>query len=297
MNQLELHQLRCLVMLAEELNFGRAATRLHMSQPPLTRIVAEAERIVGVRLFERTTRRVSLTPVGEVLITEARTLLTRLDSAADTVRTAIRQQAGQLRLVYTPLALQTVVPQIVSQLRQSEHVVAVDLVEMTGDAQKEQLCRGDGVMGFCDEPLTGDGLESVLLHREPLRILVTENHPHANNDTFAFAGLARETIILHERDEYPRYYDRVIGACKASGLAPQIHHRAPRQNCLALVTAGVGVLLIPANFLFSNIAGLRVLPISDAPESLCAEVWAVFPPDNRSPFGKILRRIVRAIAL
>lgn len=293
MNQIELHHLRCLVTLAEELNFGRAAERLHMSQPPLTRILFEVERVVGARLFERTTRRVRLTAVGEVFIIEARAVLARMGMAMDTVRAAVRHQSGQLRLAYTPLALMTVLPQIVSSLREREHDVSVDLVELPAGAQRESLHGGHVDMSFADEPIELDGFTNVLLHRESLRVLVPSDHRFAGENSLPFVALAEETIILHARHEYPRYHDRVIGACAESGFSPNVYHREAQQNCLALVTAGQGILLSPAKVSHTFASGLRCLPLEDAPSALCTEVWAVLPTTSGSLHLETLRRVIQ----
>ena len=306
MNQIELHHFRCLVMLAEELNFGRAASRLHLSQPPLTRIVSEVERFVGARLFERTTRRVSLTPVGEVFISEARALLARADTAMESVRAAVRRQSGQLRLAYTPLALQTVLPEILSELREQEHEVNIDLVELSGGAQWEAL-RGRHVdMVFADEPVISEGVEgsaegvkgfiSQRLHKESLHVVLPEHHPLAGFRSLKLVALAEETFILHARHEHPQYYDRVLGSCQEAGFVPRIYHREAQQNCPALVAAGKGILLAPANPHPVVTPGFRRIPLETTPSRLCWEVWAVLPTDPGSPYLEALRSIIRTRA-
>lgn len=299
MNPLELHHFRCLVTLAEELNFGRAAARLHMSQPPLTRIVSDVERHVGARLFERTTRRVRLTPVGEVFIAEARALLLRVDAAMDSVQAAVRRQSGQLRLAYTSLALQTVLPEILSALREREHDVKIDLVELVGMAQREALSAGHVDMGFVAEPFTekgesGDDFASLLLHREDLLAILPDDHPLSGKPSLKLADLAEETFILHARQEYPRYYGRFLEACENAGFTPKIHHREARQNCSALVAAGKGILLAPANHQPFSTSGFRRIPLEATPLPLYWEVWAIFPRTSNSPYLETLRAVIEA---
>jgi DNA-binding transcriptional LysR family regulator len=299
MNQLELHHFRCLVTLAEELNFGRAAARLHMSQPPLTRIVSEVERLVGARLFERTTRRVSLTPVGEVFVAEARVLLTRADAAMESVRAAVRRQGGQIRLAYTPLALQTVLPEILSGLREREHEVSIDLAELAGPAQRAALYEGHVDAGFADEPFGAEGAEaegfrSLLLHREALQVVLPDHHPLAGEESVTLADLAGETFILHAQHEYPRYYARVLEACQEAGFAPKVYHRGAGQNCSALVAAGQGVLLAPANLHPLPPPGFRRIRLKPTPLPLHCEVWAILPTSPGSPYLETLREAIHA---
>lgn len=298
MNLLDLTHCRYLVILAEELNFGRAAARLHISQPPLTRMVAEVERLVGARLFERTTRRVRLTPVGEVFVAEARALLLRADSALENVRAAVRRQSGQLRLAYTPLALQTVLPEILSALREQEHDVNIDLVELSGTAQQEALDSGQVDMGFANESLEAQGMAledftSLLLHRESLQVVLPDGHPLVGTSTLRLADLAGETFILHTRDDYPRYYDRVLQACREAGFTPNIYQREARQNCSALVAAGQGILLAPAAPQPLAHPGFNRVSLEPNP-LLYWEVWAILPIAAGSPYLETLRRVVQA---
>ncbi|MGC4045608.1 MAG: LysR substrate-binding domain-containing protein [Armatimonas sp.] len=296
MNSLELHQLRCLVVLAEELNFGRAATRLHMSQPPLTRLVADVERLVGARLFERTTRRVQLTNVGEVFISEARAVLARADSALETVRSAVRKQTGQLRLAYTPLALQTILPELLSALREQEHDISIDLIEQSNLELYEALQRGHIDLCFTNDPLEQTGFQSYLVHREALQVMLPESHPLARKTYLAFGELAQETFILHPPQEYPAYYARVLAACQEAGFMPRVQHRDAQQNCLALVAAGQGVLLSPAYPHFHSSPGFRRVPLAPVPKGLHSDVWAVIPEATGSPYLEKLRRLIQVQA-
>ncbi|MBC8139235.1 MAG: LysR family transcriptional regulator [Fibrella sp.] len=294
MNEIELRHLRCIVTLAEERNFGRAATRLHMSQPPLTRLLSEIERIVGAKLFERTTRRVALTATGAVFVAEAEAVLARAETAMEAVGAAVRRQSGQLRIAYTPLALQTVLPKIIARLREREHDVSVDLVELTGEQQREALVGAHVDMGFSDEPTENSGFDSLLLHRETLRVLLPENHRLAATDSVPFSDLAGETFILHARSEYPGYFDRVVAACQEGGWAPKIYQREAGQNCLALVTAGRGVLFTSVHFGQESLPGLRYLAVRDAPADISAEVWAIVPRASGSAHLESLREIVQS---
>lgn len=294
MDDLELHHLRCIVTLAEELNFGRAAARLHMSQPPLSRMLAEVEHSVGARLFERTTRRVSPTPVGEVFVAEARAVLARSEEALERVRAAVRRQSGKLRIAYTWLALRTVLPSLLAQLRERDHDVSVDLVELPGEAQREALGSGHVELAFSDAPLELDGFESRLLHQEELNVVLNADHPLAGAAQIELGALAGETLILHPRHEYPRYYDHLMRACEEAGFTPKVYHREPRQNCLALVTAGRGVLMSPGHDAHSLLPGLQCVPLERVPGSLRAEVWAVLPVATDLAPVALFREIIHA---
>lgn len=292
-NQIELSDLRAVVMLAEELNFGRAAERLSMSQPPLTRLVADVEKGVGARLFERTTRRVALTPVGEVFVAEARATLARMDDAMQAVSAAARRQTGHLRLAYTPLALQTVLPRLLAALRERDHDASIDLLELFGQAQTEALSSGRIDLAFADGPPAGAEFGSLCLYREPLDLLVPEGHPLAGRASVTLEDLGETPLILHSRSDYPDYYDRILAASAALPVPLTLRERRPGENCLALVIGGAGVLLTPGSMGGVPAPGLRCLPVQTS-VPLLAEVWAVWSLSALSAPVKALIALVQA---
>lgn len=292
-NQIELSDLRAVVMLAEDLNFGRAAERLSMSQPPLTRLVADVEKGVGARLFERTTRRVALTPVGEVFVAEARATLARMDEAMQAVSAAARRQTGHLRLAYTPLALQTVLPRLLAALRERDHDASIDLLELFGQAQTEALLSGRIDLAFADGPPAGAEFGSLCLHREPLDLLVPEGHPLAGRASVTLEDLGETPLILHSRSDYPDYYDRILAASAALPVPLTLRERRPGENCLALVIGGAGVLLTPGSMGGVPAPGLRCLPVQTS-VPLLAEVWAVWSLSALSAPVKALIALVQA---
>jgi len=292
-NRIELRHLRCLVALAEELNFGRAAERLHMSQPPLTRLIADVEKTLGAKLFARTTRRVALTPVGEVFAAEAQAVLSRVEEALESVTAAVLRQAGQLRLAYVPLALQTVLPRLLAAFRAQDHDARIDLIELLGEAQAGALASGRVDMAFTDRPIKGAGHENLLLHREPLSLLVPEAHPLAVRGSVSLEELRGEPVILHPRHEYPDYYDRIIAAYESVGVSPNVRQREPGQNCMALVIGGAGLLLVPTSRNRFQSPGLRCVGVETSPP-FYAEVWAAWRKEHPSACVGALVRLAQA---
>lgn len=264
-----------------------------MSQPPLTRLVADVEKGVGARLFERTTRRVALTPVGEVFVAEARATLARMDEAMQAVSAAARRQTGHLRLAYTPLALQTVLPRLLAALRERDHDASIDLLELFGQAQTEALLSGRIDLAFADGPPAGAEFGSLCLHREPLDLLVPEGHPLAGRASVTLEDLGETPLILHSRSDYPDYYDRILAASAALPVPLTLRERRPGENCLALVIGGAGVLLTPGSMGGVPAPGLRCLPVQTS-VPLLAEVWAVWSLSALSAPVKALIALVQA---
>ncbi len=288
-NEIELGHLRAVVALAEELNFGRAAMRLTMSQPPLTRLIIAVEHAVGAKLFARTTRRVSLTAAGGVFVAEARAVLARMEEALEATAAAIDRERGSLRLAYTPLALQTVLPPLLALLRERDHDVRIDLVQWAGAVPPDMFTRGRIDLAFADAPMPG--LESRRLHRETLSLIVPDRHPLASRSAVSLEDISRETLIVHPRPECPDYHDRLHAAYAAAGLTPNLREREPGQNCIALVLSGAGLLLSPMHPERFQVAGLHSITVeTDAP--LYAEVWAVWP---KTPVSARVQALIEII--
>ncbi|RZL89405.1 MAG: LysR family transcriptional regulator, partial [Variovorax sp.] len=166
----DLRAWRQFVAVAEELHFGRAAARLHMTQPPVTQAIAQLERTLGVRLFDRTQRRVALTPAGEALLPDVRELLARAHALPRRARAAAAGEVGRVRLAFVSTIGFERLPVWVRAFRAQCPDVALELVEATGDVQLEALARGDidaGLMlhspGFA--PV---GLDSLPVSTEPM---------------------------------------------------------------------------------------------------------------------------------
>ncbi len=205
---------------------------------------------------------------------------------------AAQRQAGQLRLAYTALALQTVLPRLLAAFREQEHDARIDLAGLPGEAQQEALAAGRVDMAFADEPLQRVGYENLLLHREPLSLVVPEAHPLATRASILLQEIGGDPLILHPRHEYPAYYDRIMAACEASGITPNIRQREAGQNCMALVVGGAGLLLTPTSFHHFQAPGLRCIGI-ETPLPLSAEVWAVWPREHASARTGALVRVVQ----
>ncbi|MDP2742999.1 MAG: LysR family transcriptional regulator, partial [Hydrogenophaga sp.] len=146
--RIELRQWRQFVALAEELHFGRAAIRLHMTQPPLTQAIAGLEAALGVRLFERTRRSVQITSAGAALLPEVRELLTRAQALPELARAAAAGELGRLRLAFVSTVGFDLLPRWVRVFRERWPNVALELIEATGDVQLDLLSRGEVDAGF-----------------------------------------------------------------------------------------------------------------------------------------------------
>ncbi len=247
---IELRLWRQFVAVAEELHFGRAAQRLHMTQPPLTQAIALLERALGLRLFERTKRSVALTPAGAALLPEARDLLARAQALPAHARSAAAGEVGRLRLAFVSTVGFDLLPRWVRAFREQYPRVELDLLEATGDVQLEGLARGDIDAGFMlhSPGFAPPGLNHCLIAREPLVVALPEQHPLAAQEKIALQDVLAEPLVIFPRRILPSVYDAVFALYHAAGRSPLIAQEAIQmQTIVNLVSAGLGVAWVPGS--------------------------------------------------
>ena len=184
---MELRQLKYFVAVAEELNFRRAAEKLYMQQPPLSRQIRQLETELGVELFHRTKRSVSLTAAGQAFLAEARLTLTQAQRAAFAARQAV--PTDKLTIGFSICAFDRVLPEIIHKFRQQYRETQVNLTEMSKEKQIQALLDRQIDIGFCYAPINNPQLDSVNILSEPLAVVLPPNHPlvHQEKDRTAIA--------------------------------------------------------------------------------------------------------------
>ncbi|GAB7548455.1 LysR family transcriptional regulator [Cupriavidus sp. 8B] len=248
---IELRRLRAFVVLAEEGHVTRAAERLGMQQPPLTRLLRGLEEELGVLLMRRLPRGVRPTEAGLALLEEARAVLARAEGVADVVRRAAAGEQGRLAVGFTSsAALHPFVPAVLRRFRESVPGVAVTLEEAGTSELVDAILHERLDAAFVRSPVgstAGLVLDAVL--EEPMLAALPAGHPlAAQAGALPLAALAREPFILYRRPAGPGLYDAILTACRAAGFSPLVAQEAPRLPAtLSLVAAGLGVSVVPAS--------------------------------------------------
>lgn len=256
---MDLQHFRCFIVLAEKLNFRRAADALHLSQPHLTRLIAQIEKETGTSLFYRTTRRVSLTPAGEVFLAEARAILMRVEQAIYATRQAA--EPDSLSIAFTEMARHSVVPKILSVFRDRYSHIKLSILEACTEEQVEALHEAKVDIGFLHPPLRSQLLEVLPIYQERFMIALPSNHPLARQTEISFTDLVDETLILYAREHGPVLYDFILDLCQQARFSPKIHHLEPGQTLLSLVTAQIGVCFLTPSMQSAANSGIFCLPI------------------------------------
>jgi DNA-binding transcriptional LysR family regulator len=290
---MELRQLRYFVAVAEELHFRRAAARLHISQPPLSQQIAALEDELGVRLLERTRRRVEMTPAGEAFLRDARATLAELDVAVSTARAIDAGQEGVLRVGFVGSALLSIVPSTVQRFRRTRPGIEIELRERSTVEQLRAVSTGLVDVGLVRPPIeTDESLHTEVVMRERTVAAIPEGHPLARLRRVPLRRLATQPLVLFPRRQAPGYHDLLIGRLAATGSTPQIAQYAPEMMTLiGLVAAGIGVSPVPASVTHLAIDGVTYRPLSGAPDT---ELVAVTRAAEQSPVVRAFLAEARA---
>lgn len=282
MDHIDLRSLQCFVSVAEELNFAKAARRLNLSQPPLTKRIKLLEEQLGVVLFERTTRSVRLTAAGSVLLREARRLFEHSIAMQRAVQHVNPAGAGTLRIGFVNTAFLSVILPHLPKLTARLGAVEYTWSELTAPEQVVALRHMQLDLAFVHTPLEYPGLSGRVLLKERFVAALSTGHRLANRQSIRLHELAGETFAFFPREIAPQYHDMVLMACNRAGFAPQVQHQT--RNFLALImlpASGCGVSVVPASAARLSIPGLKLVPIES--NVLRSDLVMLWNPANTAP--------------
>ena len=224
---LELRHLRYFIAVAEELNFSRAAERLHMAQPPLSVAIRQLEQELGTDLFLRTTREVQLTDAGQAFLDGARRTLTELEHAESDAKRTAAGELGRLSVAFSWSARFEILPELGQAFRTNHPDVELRTEQMWNAKMPQALLSGeiDVAISLCPERVSE--CSYLTIRREPVAVVLAEAHPLAAAESTPLEALAAEQFLMFPRDLAPRLYDFMLGLCRRAGFEPQrvIPHR------------------------------------------------------------------------
>ncbi|GLY05528.1 MULTISPECIES: LysR family transcriptional regulator [Actinoplanes] len=286
-----LEQLRGLVAVAEELHFGRAATRLRMTQPPLSRQIQKLEAAVGAQLLNRDNRRVALTPAGEAFLAEARRILAIAEAAPELAQRISSGSRGLVRLAFTSASTFGTLGRLLNELELELPEVHIELFEMVTREQIAALAAGDIDLGLARPPFDPERFSSRILHREPLSLAVQEDHDLAHLDRPVVPDdLVTEPLIFHSQAKARYFYDLVVSMVPLS-QERVVHTVSQVMTMLWLVSAGRGVAFVPASAGVVGVPGVVLVPIATPiPEPV--ELHLLWPRQSGNP---ALPRVLAAL--
>jgi DNA-binding transcriptional LysR family regulator len=272
-SMLSLEQVRGFVTVAEEGSFRRAAERLRMTQPPLSRQIQKLERDIGVELFDRTQRQVELTPAGVIFLTEARRLLALAEAAPGTARLVAAGRAGTVRIGFTAASGFGFLGRFLNHIEQGLSDVEVVLREMVSSEQFENLRSGKLDLALARPPFDPAEFDSRLVHSEHLVLAVPERHRLATDGPVEVEELGGEALLVYAPGP-ARYFADLVARILAAVPYTSTHELTQVHTMLALVAAGRGLALVPESATHLHPDGVRFRPLDgiDDPAVLHA-VW------------------------
>jgi DNA-binding transcriptional LysR family regulator len=289
----ELRHFRYFLAVAEELHFGRAASRLQIAQPALSQQIQKLEREIGVTLFHRTKRQVELSAAGQAMLRPARQALVEAEAAVEEAQRAARGETGHLRIGFVESAAMTFVPRAVGRFSADHPEVGLSLSELSVDAQVDGLRSGLLDIGILRLPTATEGLALAALGDEGLVVAVPDSHPLAGRKRVGARALAGEPLILLARTMVPGLHDQVITLLQRHGGANIAQEATSIQAVLGLVAAGLGVSLLPASVTSLTRRGISFATLAESPRSTMQMAWR---ESDRSPLTAAFLEAARADA-
>ncbi len=265
---MELRHLRYFVAVAEELHFGRAAARMHISQPPLSQQIRRLEQALGTTLFHRTQRHVQLTHAGQVLLAHIKPLLARWDETPGILAAAQRGDAGFLRVGFTAASAYYLIPTAIGTFTRQFPAVELTLHEMISNDQVQDLLQDRLDVGLMRPHARHPQLMNRKLLQEPFMVVLPTHHPLAAREAIDLPSLQGLPVISFTPDNSPYLRDMVEGLLSRNGHKPAIAQRATQPHTLvSLVAAGLGIALVPELTSRNRLDGVvyRPLAVDDPP--------------------------------
>ena len=293
---MELRHLRYFVAVAETENVSRAALKLHVSQPALSRQVSDLEDEIGFLLLERSAKSVRLTDAGRIFLTEARAVLVRTEEAVKAARAVATGERGELNVGYAPTPTVRILPATLRAFQAERPGVRVKLHDLTTDEMIVGLRKGSLQITLLVRPSRAmlRGLHFEELARDQIRLAVPPTHPFAKLRSISVARLAGESLVAYNRKEYPDYHELLATIFAPAKSQPRIVEEYEGAGGLVTaVEAGTGLALVAQSLSCSIGPRLKLIPITPAPEPII--IGAAWSRDRFTPAAEQFFRCAQGV--
>jgi DNA-binding transcriptional LysR family regulator len=292
----ELRHLRYFICVAEEKNIGRAALRLHISQPPLTRQIQQLEEQIGVQLFKRTNRGVELTDAGRVLYDDARNIMGMTERAVERSSKAAQGLLGRVDVAIFGSGIFGAIPRLMRAFREAHPEVSIFLHNMVKDEQIDALRHGRITLAFNRLMRPVDGLVSETLLTEQLYVAIPTDSPLVGRTAVSMSELEHVPLVLFPTGARPSFIDRVHDMCRACHFTPVVAQEVGDVvHAVALVATGFGVTLVPQSATAMALPGITYRPLHH-PDNAHVDLCCIYRDDDQSPILQSLLASMRMAA-
>ncbi|MEP1085443.1 LysR family transcriptional regulator [Algoriphagus sp.] len=279
---MELRHLNYFKAVAEELNFRKAAERLYISQPGLSRQIKQLEEMLEVKLFDRDQKHVELTAAGAFFKNEVEFVLNHLDLTRSQLKLIAAGKIGELRVGFLGSASNQILPDLLGKLNASHPLISTSLEELSNAVQVEMIEKDKLDLGFVRLASVPNDLEMKVVLRDSFSLVVPKNHAIQENDFTSVNQFKDESFVLFSSDYSNLYYEQIIGICRDAGFSPKIRHKSVHAlTIFKLVENGLGVAIVPTSLKEGYELNVRFMEIPDIGQF--TELSAIWKGGNRNP--------------
>lgn len=290
---MEFYQIKYFIVLAEELHFKKAAERLCIVQPALSRQIASLEKELGFKLFERDKRNVQLTPAGISFWREVSGIFDLLEKAKNNARHIHQHADSILEIGYVGSALNAVLPVFIEELQKKIINIKTHLTEMTTAQQMSALKEGKLDIGFSRNPEENKQLQYKVIYKETFSLALPSTHKWSKHKSVELGEIKNDPFILPSQSDGNEYYHLIMELFKEAGFKPNVIHESVHgQTILTLIENGLGVSILPSSF--NKMKNPKVTFIELKNYTPRAELFAVWNKENKNPaLSKAIELITR----
>ena len=271
----DLRQIRYFVAIAEELHFRRAAERLGIAQPALSRAIQALEADLEVALFVRTNRSVQITAAGRVFLEGCREVLAQVDRTIEQTRSAHDGRVGSLRIGYTDFAIAGELPNLMKGFQERLPRITLNPQHGVTMTQIQRMEDGKLDVGFVTGPINRAGFDQCIVQSEAFQCVMADSHPLSCHNRISLAALADEDFVHGSSNDWQHFYDYLLPLCRRAGFVPRIVQEAfNTAGLIGLVSCGMGVTVLTERVCAALAPGLVVVPLDDVEERLVTSaIW------------------------
>lgn len=293
---MELRHLKYFMAVADELHFKKAAQKLYIAQPPLSRQIKNLEDELGVELLKRNKKKVELTQYGIYLKGEAVKIFQQVEAIKNHLELLKKGTVGQIKIGYVGTVMHSLLPEVLKAIKKKFPEINTRLFELNNQEQVAALRSGEIDIGFIRMPMNIFDLEEKQIFKETFSLIIPKDHPAAGKSAFPISELKDEPFVVFSRDCAPEMFDTIIGICKKEGFAPRIVHESSQINSiLRLVESGLGYSIVPSGVRNGYKVNVRFYELSKHKER--AKLSLVYNPRHINNTSEMIINMIKSLSL
>ena len=278
---MELRHLRYFLALGKELHFAKAAEKLFITQPALTKQIQQLEGELATKLLKRTKRSVALTPAGRHFMDEAEYILNHLDQVVDTTKRKGQGESGEIRIGFVGSAMQNVIPTLLEKMSISHPNVHASLDELNNKDQLDAIAHDKLDIGFVRLESVHAGFEQKVVFEDSFSLVISKKHAVQPKNFKSLDQFRDESFILFSNDYSQEYYDNIMSIFTDHGFEPKVSHRSVQANSIfRLVERELGVAIVPSSLMDGVALDVAFIPLDHLPQR--TKLMAIWDSKNRN---------------